>query len=336
MPHRVALYGVPFALRDEAVFPLSTRLPFATARQFALEAGCRALETTEGTLPLPEPHADSPHALLLLTSGSTGRPKTALFTREALLASARAMVAALELDSSCRYCIPIPLTHVGGIGAFLRCTLSGAKPFASLDSATHTSLVPTQLYRLAEPPASLRCALIGGAPLHFAKPGWPLRISYGLTEMSSTCFLDGKPLPHVEWRLESDGELLVRGPSLFSGYLDGLRLRNGYFETGDLFRNGSCIGRKDNLFISGGENIQPEEIEQLLCQWVREAAVVPRADPEWGARPVAFVAAELWEPDVWRARLAEVLPRYKLPVAFYPLPDCDGKPKRKNLIESLP
>ncbi len=332
MPHRVALYGVPFAFREKAVFPLSKRLPFAVARQFALDAGCRTLETAEGPLALPEPHETSPHALLLLTSGSTGRPKTALFTYEALLASARAMVAALALDSHARYHIPLPLTHVGGIGALLRCTLAGATPFTPLESSTHASLVPTQLYRLSEPPPTLRCALIGGAPLNFAKPNWPLRLSYGLTEMASTCFLDGQALPHIEWRLEPDGELLVRGESLFSGYLDGLPLRDGYFATGDLFHNGECIGRKDNLFISGGENIQPEEIERLLCQWVREAVIVPQPDPEWGARPVAFVAADLWEPDLWRARLAERLPRYKLPIAFYPLPPHDGKILRKSLI----
>lgn len=335
MSHRIALYGTPFDFREEAVFPLSPRLPFSEARAFAIEAGCRAIVTPEGSLPLPEPHATSPHALLLLTSGTTGRPKTALFTYEALLSSARAMVTALQLDASSRYHIPLPLTHVAAIGALLRCRLSGATPFTSLETSTHASFVPTQLYRLSTPPSSLRCALIGGAPLSFAKPNWPLRISYGLTELSSTCFLDGVPLPHIEWRIASDGELFLRGPSLFSGYLEGLPLQEGFFATGDLFYNGSFYGRKDNLFISGGENIQPEEIERHLLTLVQNAVVVPQSDPEWGARPVAFVTADTWQPNLWRAFLAERLPRYKIPLAFYPLPPSDEKIKRSSLINSI-
>src|SRR5690606_38617404 len=87
------------------------------------------------------------------------------------------------------------------------------------------------------------------------------------------------------------------------------------------------VGRKDHLFISGGENVQPEEVEAALgrIEGVRRAVVVPVADAEFGQRPVAFVEAEAWTPEAWREALAESLARFKIPAAFHPWPpDADG------------
>jgi O-succinylbenzoic acid--CoA ligase len=83
------------------------------------------------------------------------------------------------------------------------------------------------------------------------------------------------------------------------------------------------IGRKDNLFISGGENVQPEEIEAALGRLpaIHRAIVVPVADVEFGQRPVAFVDAEDWTPEAWRDGLGATLARFKIPVAFHPWPD---------------
>ena len=92
------------------------------------------------------------------------------------------------------------------------------------------------------------------------------------------------------------------------------------------------IGRKDYLFISGGENVQPEEIEAALgrLKGVRRCAVVPVRDVEFGQRPVAFIDAESWTPEVWCDALGSQLSRFKVPVAFYPWPSDEGgmKPDR--------
>src|SRR5690606_25241344 len=147
----------------------------------------------------------------------------------------------------------------------------------------------------------------------------------------------GRVLPYRNLSVAPDGEILVKGETLFKGYVGvGLPVDgNGWFHTGDLGfldPEGYLVvtGRKDNLFISGGENIQPEEIERLLgtVEGVGRAVVVPVKDDEFGCRPVAFVemrseadAVPLELVEKMNARLAAVLPRYKLPVAYYPLSD---------------
>lgn len=210
------------------------------------------------------------------------------------------------------------------------------------------------------PPAGLRAALLGGGPLPASlleaahARGWPLFTSYGLTEMASQVTTTppgapphlllsaGRVLPHRALRLAPSGtaappgagEIQVRGRTLFAGYLDGDRLDpartpDGWFATRDLgvIAEGGAlrvVGRCDNQFVSGGENVQPEEVEAALLALpeVRQAVVVPVPDPLYGHRPVAFVDVEgevVWE--ALPARLAATLPRFKIPDAFYAWPE---------------
>ncbi|MDN5698623.1 MAG: AMP-binding protein, partial [Rubrobacter sp.] len=155
----------------------------------------------------------------------------------------------------------------------------------------------------------------------------------------------GRVLPYRELRISDEGEVLVRGRTLFVGYLDGEGLRDptdgeGWFRTGDLGaldEDGylTVHGRRDNRFVSGGENVQPEEVEAVLrrLSGVEEAVVVPVPDEEFGHRPVAFVngppdSEELYE------RLSALLPRFMVPIAFYPWPEeasSGMKPDRARL-----
>lgn len=227
--------------------------------------------------------------------------------------------------------------------------------------------------------AHLRGVVIGGAELsapvlaRARERALPLILSYGSSEMGSQITATrpgavcgttsqklqgdpdpmdlGKPLRFREVRIAPDGEVLVRGKSLCRGYLEQGELcpavdDEGWFHTGDLgeLSGGGGLrvsGRQDNMFISGGENIQPEGIERRLLEFpgVLEAIVVPVADEEYGQRPVAFLRTpdgSLPPAKVLGSFVAQALPRYQVPVAWYPWPDDQPvgmKPQRPRFRE---
>jgi O-succinylbenzoic acid--CoA ligase len=237
---------------------------------------------------------------------------------------------------------------------------------------THISLVPKQMQQMLRDGVrldSLKAILAGGGPIPpdlaeaFVRAGAPLHVSYGLTEMGSQVCTStggehvlesgncGRVLPFRSVRIDDSGELLVRGETLFAGYfvdgdLEPARSVDGWFPTGDIGRFTArrqliVEGRQDNMFISGGENIQPEEIERALCSFdeIERSVVVDIPDAEFGARPVAFVefADQQLSIDEIRRRLVFLLPRFKHPVAMHVFPDgVEGelsKPSRHLLRE---
>ncbi len=195
---------------------------------------------------------------------------------------------------------------------------------------THASLVPTMLLRLldqrgsAPAPETLRCLLIGGAhaPAELIERAlslaYPIALTYGMTEMCSqvaTAPPDavrekpgsvGSPLNGIDVRVREEGELWVRGPTLALGTVSAGAgtvhnpvplddLEGGYL-TGDLGRVDEdghlwITGRIASRIISGGVNVDPREVTDLLesLPGVVEAAVVGVPDPEWGERVVAAV-----------------------------------------------
>ena len=304
-------------------------------------------------------------ATIIFTSGSTGVPKAALHTFGNHYYSALGSNANIALRSGDRWLHSLPLYHVGGLSIVFRCLLAGTtvalpQPGTSLGTdigslgATHVSLVSTQLSRLLREGADLgglEAVLMGGGPVppslvdEALARGLPVHTSYGLTEMASQVTTTppgasleelrtaGRVLPNREVSISEGGEILVRGETLFAGYVEGEEPdrpldADGWFHTGDLGRldeNGYLRvgGRMDNLFVSGGENIQPEEIEEALCrlEGVDEAVVVPVPDEEFGARPVAFVRMDDGEPGELAQELEPVLPRFKIPISFHPWPE---------------
>jgi malonyl-CoA/methylmalonyl-CoA synthetase len=137
----------------------------------------------------------------------------------------------------------------------------------------------------------------------------------------------GVPLPGVSVRIE-DGELFVRGPNVFAGYwrrpeaTTAAFTDDGFFRTGDLATVSddgyfTLLGRKSDLIISGGFNIYPREIEELLLEQagVREAAVVGVADEIRGEVPVAFIVGDFNEDDLSRI-CREQLASFKVPRRF--------------------
>ncbi len=226
-------------------------------------------------------------------------------------------------------------------------------------------------------PDTLRAVLLGGGPISAVQVlraralGYPVVPSYGLTETASgvavlpaeaaaeRCATVGRPLPGGELRIEADGrpalpgeagEIVVRGPMVFAGYAglpdDTARaLRDGWLHTGDLGTvdvNGdlTVIDRREDLIVSGGENIYPSEVEEVLLAHpaVAEAAVVGRPDPRWGSVPVAAIVlrpgaavSDRTLADHCHDRLA----RFKVPVAIHRLAELPRAPSGKLLRSAI-
>lgn len=345
----VFLFFALFRLQAIAC-PLSPRLPslipFLTALNpdFFLEP--QDLTCNPAPLVSYEINPDQ-LATLLFTSGSTGTPKIAAHTYANHIYSALGMNLALSFSEEHSWHLSLPLHHVSGISILFRCLLANASlllPPIPIQQATHLSLVPTQVLRLTTPLKST--ILVGGGPIpHFTHhPQLKLKHSYGLTEMSSTVTVDGTAVPFREFQIASDGEILVRGPTLFKGYYPHLNQNpDSWYQTQDLgkLQNAQLeiIGRKDNLFISGGENIQPEEIEKelLVIEGIMQAIIVPKQDPEWGACPVAFIETINSHHTLAsiQKHLEKTLPRFKLPIEVHPLPTSQFKPSRKALEQLI-
>lgn len=280
-------------------------------------------------------------AFILWTSGTSGRPRAVRLSGAALLASARATRERLDLREEDRWLASLNLAHVGGLAMAVRAIVMGnrvilrerfdGKEVASLleeGRATHASLVPTMLRRLLDAhgerdaPEAVRCLLIGGdhAPGDLLRRalarGWPLALTYGLTEASSqVCTAPpalvrekpgtaGPPLSGVEVRIAEDGEILVRGATMADavlGEMGPLTDEEGWLHTGDAGRLDEdghlwVTGRLSERIVSGGVNVDPTVVEETLRAFpgVREAAVVGVPDHEWGERVVAAIE---WETD---------------------------------------
>ena len=265
-------------------------------------------------------------------------------------------------------------TLIAGAGCFIPASAQNFSYDIKHHHITHTSLVTTQLHRwiadnsITDSAKSLKAILIGGSyiPQLLIKMALarelPIFTSYGSTEMSSQITTtsagdlikqpvsSGKVLPYRKLKMNRTGEIMVKGKTLCYGYVSGKEISNcrdqyGWFHTGDLgsydrYKNLLVHGRIDNMFISGGENIYPEEIE-LQLQYQRnitKVCVVDIPDEEYGARPVAFIKMEVQqvinESDL-KKFLEERIESFKIPVKFLDWPeDIDRlKPDRNYLRE---
>lgn len=307
-------------------------------------------------------------ATVVFSSGSTGRPKAVALSLAAHLANAAGANQCLPLNESDRWLLALPLCHVAGFGVVFRCVLAGATvviPAKQMElgttvadhAVTHVSVVPVQLQEWLKThdmcPSTLKAILLGGShwsetAIHRAvAAGWPIYTTYGLSEMASQVCTSAPSGPGVgtagpvlrdrELKIDATGEILVRGKTLFLGYMTQSGLdrpldADGWFHTRDLgvLDENRCLtvlGRMDSMFVSGGENIYPEEIERELLKFdeIDQAVVVSVADERYGRRPVAFVQSNRFQPDCWRASLRETLPGYKVPDRFLVLPDSQGE-----------
>jgi malonyl-CoA/methylmalonyl-CoA synthetase len=237
------------------------------------------------------------------------------------------LVLALPLFHAHGLCVGLHGTLLAGASAVL---LPRFEVDAVLDAAREHAAsmffgVPTMYHRLAQSPragelARLRLCVSGSAPLpaelHRSlaeRGGQQVLERYGMTEtlMLVSNPYDGErrpgsvgfPLPGVELRLSDgeQGEIQVRGPNVFAGYWERPEATaesfiDGWFRTGDLASTDPdgylrILGRSKDLIISGGLNVYPREVEDVLLSSpdVAEAAVVGTPSDEWGEVVTAFV-----------------------------------------------
>ncbi|MEZ8143922.1 AMP-binding protein [Enterovibrio sp. FF113] len=296
---------------------------------------------------------------LTLTSGSSGRPKAVAHTAENHLASATGLFSLMPFESADCWLLSLPLFHISGLAIVWRWLAQGAalkiadtrgeKLMTALNGATHASLVPTQLERLvmAGKPASLHSVLLGGAviPQHWVdlaeKQGIRCWCGYGMTEMASTItakradghFSVGSPLPYRALSVSPNGEVCVKGETLSPGYMihgELVPLTEDWFQTKDKASwrvegrrqpDLQIIGRLDNMFICGGENVQPETVERILSAFngVTQLFILPIAHKAWGQVPVVLIEGECDAQDFLTWAKTQV-PPYQCPQRVFVLP----------------
>lgn len=227
-------------------------------------------------------------------------------------------------------------------------------------------------------PPTLRCVLLGGGPASVellsrsARARVPVVQTYGLTEAASQVATlapqdalrklgsAGKPLMGIELKIEQDGkelqadevgEIVISGPTIMREYVNDPQatarmLRDSWFHSGDLGYLDDegylyVLSRRDDLIISGGENIYPAEIEAVLNAHpaVLESAIVGVPDPEWGQAPAAYVVLRDGagvSAEELRGYCIECMARFKVPIAIHFIPELPrnsaGKIQRRMLV----
>lgn len=248
---------------------------------------------------------------------------------------------------------------------------------------TRISLVPTQLHRIInleqQAPKHLTSVFIGGAASdsemlkNAEKLGYPICKVYGSTE--TTAFVTalkpksdyasvGKPLPEVkiniidnngnECQTNESGEIIIQSPTIMKGYLNNFPLtnvvlKNGFYHTGDFGyidekKNVMIECRKDNLIITGGENVVPDEVTDALLSLenVIDAEVIGLQDEEWGeiiAAAIVLKKKKMLTYELIKQQLKHKLAPYKIPKKIIftdAIPRNElGKPDKTKLIKLL-
>lgn len=317
--------------------------------------------------------------IMIPTGGSGGKVRFAMHTWDNLVASATATAAFLGKKKINSICL-LPLYHISGLMQIIRAFLSGGEVlFDPLDSFDNThnfqgfclSLVPTQLKRLME--ISIRInqlrtfdvVFLGGASAsgdllaRAREKEIPLAPTYGTTEtasmiaaMSPQNFLKGiqgvgQALPHAKLFINNEGRICVYSNSLFNGYFPDSPLKKSFWETSDDGRIDdkgylTVIGRADRIIITGGEKVDPKDVEEVILSTglVSSVIVTSKKDAEWGQRVVAICVPDAPIENLierLKAGVKESLANYKVPkdwIIVDRLPyDEKGKITKESLSE---
>lgn len=293
---------------------------------------------------------------IIFTSGSSGQPKAVMHNFSNHFYSASGSQTQIPLAPGDKNLLSLPIFHISGYATVIRSIISGATLLLTAEKVTpqtlkklritHLSLVAAQLFNLLknsdfkQSNLQIKHLLLGGSAFsdqlleQTAERGFTYHLSYGLTEMSSQVATSSNNqclhlLKHRELKILNQ-EILLRGKTRFVGYFNG-SMENSiipekqWFASKDLGmmvdQHLQIIGRKDRQFISGGENIQPEEIERILLSFsaIKQAYVVAVDDPRFGQRPVAFIDWQVQQPltEQLTVYLKKRLSTYKIPLHYF-------------------
>jgi len=295
-------------------------------------------------------------AFVLFTSGSTSAPRGVVLSRRAIDAAADASASHLGWRDDDRWLLALSLAHTGGLAIVVRCRLA-SKPVvlagddlaASLAEVTLASLVPTQLASLLDDPMwrplpRLRAILLGGAGAPpslldaAAARGVPFLTTYGMTEtfgQVATAALAragdprALPVPLGGVMIDASPQIRVAGPMLATCYLDGSPIAPVFTtaDLGELVPDGlRVIGRADDVIVTGGDNVQPAEVEAVLAATpgVRAGCVFGLPDSRWGAIVGAAIVVDAsFDLEAARAYWHDMLP-------------ARSRPRRIAIVDALP
>ena len=349
-----------------------------------------AAAATERDVPRGPISEGDPH-VVFFTSGSSGRPKGALLSHR--VNYLRTHAGALLEPRGPMVC-PYPLFHMGAWTIAMQQWQARdaviLTPSAEADvvtravethRATRLNAIPAVWRRILDRPESspplesLRFADTGtsSTPVELLEaiervaPNAHVRVFYGSTEAGSVTSLDhvdirrkpgscGVPGPGTELRLGDEGEVWVRSPLLFDGYLDdpiatAAVLVDGWYRTGDLATEDeegylTIVGRAGDVIRTGGESVAPAEVEQVLTlvPGVVDVAVVGVPDAQWGEVVCAavVVAPGAVPPTVedlrahCRHRLASFKhPRRMVLVSAIPRTPSTAQVQRRLLLQQI-
>ena len=288
-----------------------------------------------------EPEPADP-LLLLYTSGTTAAPKGVVHASRAMLGNARLGASEHGLSERSRVLCAAPLSHLYGLyslhcaWALGACTVllpafkpddlgflvQASKPTALWTAPAHIAACRAAGVFHKYGWSSLQLAIVSGSIaspslLHFLAEKLPrcaVTQLWGMTELQAGLYTRptdpfemsatsaGRPSPGTEVRLSDEGELQVRGPSVFSGYLNDFSENeaaftpDGWFRTGDLAEPRgeyfAITGRSKDLINRGGVKFNPVEVERLLDSHpkILQSAIVPMPDPLLGEKACVFVS----------------------------------------------
>ena len=316
---------------------------------------------------------------IILTSGTTGIPKAVQLTYGNFEASCNNWNEFLKFQSNDQFLCCLPLHHIGGLAVMLRALMFGfsvnlVSTFEAklvLDTiikypVSIISLVPTMLKRILDLEGglkaikSLRWILLGGGP----SPEYLLDLCikeklnivkvYGMSETCSGTvglkLLDepqnklyaGRPFNGAKIWTENN-ELYISGPMVMKGYV-GEAATNGHHNSHDLGQvdNGNLVFldiRRKDLIKTGGENVNPLEVEEALLQieGITDAAVIGVEDVEWGEKVVAYIVNSEFEirNSEFRMKLKGRISDFKIPKEFIQVSSIPRNELGKIVYEKL-
>ena len=282
--------------------------------------------------------------ILVPTGGTTNGIKLAIHSWKTLEAACKGVQQFLG-GAIINSCCVLPLYHVSGLIQLLRAYHSGGYIRFDEDEVEDCCLsyVPTQLSRALfdkkriQALSTTRVIFVGGAPMpeSLAKEARKLKLPvmpvYGMTETAAMVaaipvadFLTDSrigalPIGDAKIEIDSSGRICIQSPALFKGYYgrEALDLTRGYLsgDEGYIDENERLhvTGRIDRLVISGGEKIDPYEVEDVVgaISGIEEVLAVGLPDVEWGQKLVVYYTGQ--ELVDWKEHLKEQLVSYKLP-----------------------